>query len=325
MSFDDQNGAAPAAADAPAIVDSPAPAPVETVNTPSNDPPRSMEDTAGDVWDRLHAPRDEAGKFSAKAPETVEPGKDPSATTTDTPASPAPAGEAPKAPVSWPQDKAEAWTKLDPAARVLEPVKARLQAEGVTPAQAVQRLLSAQAHLERDPITALNWLARSYGVNLSQLTQQQQPGQEQTQQPLTDPRVETLQQRIDRLETEAQTRAKQEAETFEQTLKSDVDKFRASPEHPYFDDVKTDMAGLLSAGTAEDLKDAYEKAVWVNPTVRAKVLDDQRKAEATKAAEAAAKARQAGSLNVRSTPANAAPPKSIDETLAAAWDSVQNR
>jgi hypothetical protein len=353
MLVEDQDGAAPVAAEAPAIVDSPAPAPVETVNDTPAEPVKTARDTAADVWDKLHAPRDDAGKFTPKAPDKVEPGDKPSEVTTDTPASPAPAGEAPKAPVSWPQDKAEAWTKLDPDARefilkreaevakgfqttaekykpleevdrLLEPYKAKMQAEGLSPAQGIQRLLRAQDIMERNPIEGINWLARSYGVNLGQLTQQQ-PGQEQTTQPLNDPRVETLQQRIDRLEAEAQTRAKQEADTFEQSLKSEVDKFRASPEHPHFKDVKDDMAALLSAGVVADLKEAYEKAVWANPTARTKVLEDQRKAEATKAADAAAKAKQAGSLNVRSTPANAAPPKNARETMAQAWDAAQNR
>lgn len=359
MSFEEQNGAAPVAAEPTAIVESQAPAPVETVAAPEAEaaPPKSFEDTAAEVWDRLNAPRDDAGKFTAKAPEKVEPGDTPSEAETPAEASPAPAGEAPKAPVSWPQDKTEAWAKLDPDAReyilkreaetargfqanaekfkpyeeldrVFEPVKARLQAEGVSPAQAVQRLLNAQAVLDRDPIAGINWLARSYGVNLGQLTQQpngQDGTNPQQQQPPVDPRVESALARVERLEREAQERAQRDASAFEETLKSDVAKFAASPEHPYFNDVKADMAALLQAGVVTDLKDAYEKAVWANPTARTKVLEDQRKAEAAKAAEAAAKAKQASSLNVRSTPANAAPPKSIDETLARAWDAAHAR
>lgn len=353
MSLEDLNGAAPAAADAPAFVES-APAPVENSPAPAAEAPaRSIEDTAGEVWDRLNAPRSEDGKFASKAPEKVEPDATPSDAATDNPVSPAPAGEAPKPPVSWPQDKAEAWSKLDPDARdyilkreaevakgfqttaekykpleevdrLLEPYKAKLEAEGLSPVQGIQRLLRAQDLLERNPIEGLNWLARSYGVNLGQLAAQP-AGQEQTQQPQIDPRVETLQQRLDRLEADAQTRAKQEAETFEQSLKADVEKFRASPEHPYFDDVKSDMAALLQAGVVADLKEAYEKAVWANPTARSRVLEDQRKAEAAKAADAAAKAKAAGSLNVRSTPANSAPSKSIDETLSRAYDAAQAR
>lgn len=354
MSFEDQNGAASVAAEAPAVVES-APAPVDNTPPPAapEAPVRSIEDTAGEVWDRLHAPRDETGKFASKAPEQVEPDAKPSDATTDTPASPAPAGEAPKPPVSWPQDKAEAWSKLDPDARdyilkreaevakgfqttaekykpleevdrLLEPYKAKLEAEGLSPAQGIQRLLRAQDIMETKPLEGIMWLARSYGVTLGQLAAQP-AGQEQTQQPPIDPRVETLQQRLDRLESDAQTRAKQEAETFEQSLKSEVEKFRASPEHPYFEDVKTDMGSLLAAGVVADLSEAYEKAVWANPATRSKVMEDQRKAEASKAAEAAAKAKAAGSLNVRSTPANSAPPKSIDETLSRAYDAAQAR
>lgn len=354
MSLEDLNGAAPAAADAPAFVES-APAPVDNSPPPAatEQPARSIEDTAGEVWDRLHAPRDETGKFASKAPEKVEPDAKPSDASTDTPASPAPAGEAPKPPVSWPQDKAEAWSKLDPDARdyilkreaevakgfqttaekykpleevdrLLEPYKAKLEAEGLSPVQGIQRLLRAQDIMERNPIEGLNWLARSYGVNLGQLAAQP-AGQEQTQQPPIDPRVETLQQRLDRIEADAASRAKLEAETFEQSLKQEVEKYRTSPEHPYFDEVRPQMAALLNAGEADDVPDAYKKAVWLNEAVRARVLEDQRKAEATKAAEAAAKAKAAGSLNVRSSPANSAPPKSIDETLSRAWDAAHAR
>jgi len=81
------------------------------------------------------------------------------------------------------------------------------------------------------------------------------------------------------------------------------------------------MAGLLQAGLATDLNDAYEKAIYANPTVRAKVLaQQQEQAEAQRKAIAAQKAqaaKQASSVNVtrKGTMAAAKPVGSMEDTI----------
>jgi hypothetical protein len=61
-----------------------------------------------------------------------------------------------------------------------------------------------------------------------------------------------------RYEQEEQTRLNSEIQKFS----SDVDK------HPHFELVREEMAQLLERGKAQDLKTAYEQAVWLVPEVR---------------------------------------------------------
>ena len=71
---------------------------------------------------------------------------------------------------------------------------------------------------------------------------------------------------------------------------SQIQAFAAdSAANPYFNDVKAHMAALLRAGTAKDLRDAYDQAVWANPSIRAQLLAKQSEdKESAKAAEVAA-------------------------------------
>jgi hypothetical protein len=89
----------------------------------------------------------------------------------------------------------------------------------------------------------------------------------------------------------------------------------------FFEEVRNDMAGLLQAGMAADLNDAYEKACYANPNVRAKVLaqqqakaDTERKAQSIQKAQAA---KQASAVNVsrKGTLPSAKAVGSMDDTI----------
>ena len=87
------------------------------------------------------------------------------------------------------------------------------------------------------------------------------------------------------------------------------------PLHPHLDDVLPDLAAFAqadrAAGRAPVLKDLYDRAVWSNPTTRAKMIAAQ---AAPGAAARIDKARRAASTvsTSSSTPAN---PKVADRTL----------
>jgi hypothetical protein len=59
--------------------------------------------------------------------------------------------------------------------------------------------------------------------------------------------------------------------------------------HPYFEEVKQQIFDLLLNGTAGDVADAYEKALWLHPVVREKLIEQK----ISTAAEDAQKAKQA--------------------------------
>ena len=350
MSLDDVTGAATAAPEPTAVVETPS-APVEAVSTPSTAPEISLRDTASEVWDKLNSERDESGKFTSKD-KLAAPVKDEAAATeiSDPTKEQAASSNAPPMPNSWAKEKAETWSKLDSSAReyiaqreievqrgfakqaekyapyqamdqLFEAYADKMTASGMNPVQAVQRLLNAQRILDTNPVHGLAWLARSYGIDVNSIPQQLAQMQAQTAQ--VDPRVETALQRVERLEAELQERQEVERQSLNHSILSEIDTFRASGKHPYFEDVRADMAELITIGSAANLNDAYERAIWANPTTRAKLIEAQRKTEAEQAQAVALKAKTAGSINVRSSPASTAPNRNPRETMAAAWDRAQ--
>lgn len=60
--------------------------------------------------------------------------------------------------------------------------------------------------------------------------------------------------------------------------------------HPYFEKVKSEICSMLDCGLAESVDEAYEKALWIHPSVRAELIAkefDSKAAEADKAKKAA--------------------------------------
>lgn len=201
--------------------------------------------------------------------------------------------------------------------KAIAPFMDNIQASGVEPVQAVQALFNADNILrkgsQQQKVQALHQLARDYGIDIQQAAQ--------TPQQNFDPQVFGLQQKLTQMESwiQQQNLAREQQET--QTLNSEITRFASQPDRVHFEEVRNDMAGLLQAGMAADLNDAYEKACYANPTVRAKVLaqqqakaDSERKAQAVQKAQAA---RTASSVNVarKGTLPSAKPVGSMDDTI----------
>lgn len=158
------------------------------------------------------------------------------------------------------RERAEQLKRYEPLEAAIAPHRQKWAVAGVDEATAVKQLLAASDWLDRDPVTALQHLARQYSVNIASLGQpsQAQPdggaGQPQAQPDPVAKRLEALERQI--------------AERDEQALGSQIEAFSANPANLYFENVKPAMAKLLSAGLATDLQDAYDQAVWANPTIR---------------------------------------------------------
>lgn len=56
---------------------------------------------------------------------------------------------------------------------------------------------------------------------------------------------------------------------------SAVEKFGADPANKYFEEAGADILHLLQTGVAKDLPSAYQKACWLNPSIRAKMIAEQ--------------------------------------------------
>lgn len=162
-------------------------------------------------------------------------------------------------------------------AEVVKPFEQTIKSLGVDAPTAIKALLQADHTLRySDPATKARYfgeLAQQYGINLEQVANP----------PQIDPQYAQMQQQLQMTQQEVY-RFKQEQEKAQQsTLMSEIQKFAADPANAHFEAVKQEMSALLQAGQANDLKEAYEKAVWMRPDIRQSLIDQQR-AEAQKKA-----------------------------------------
>lgn len=168
---------------------------------------------------------------------------------------------------------------------IIKPYEPIIRAEGGTYLGAISNLIQTAYELRQDPSGVISRLAQMYGVNLQQM---QAPAQQ------TDPHVAAMQQRIQQLEGYVQNSLGSQQQQVNAYAQQELEKFLADPSHLYYDEVKPDMAVLLSQGRATDLKDAYDKAVWANPKIRPLMLaEQQRKSEQERIAKAKQKAANA--------------------------------
>lgn len=212
--------------------------------------------------------------------------------------------------------KAEWGTKgqrLNRFEEIISPHLPRWEMNGLDAFTGIQSLIAAQSLLDRNPVDGLVQIARSYGLTPAHLAQAfglpqangQQPGPEGGYAPTANPdiqavlqsalspvmsQVQTLQQQIAR-EREA-SQAAQLAEAQRQ-----VEAFASDPANMYFHNVQDAVADLISlarqSGQDLSLKEAYERAVWADPTIRPHLMKAQADAVAAESARAADEAKKA--------------------------------
>jgi len=318
----------------------PEPAPVEEVVVA----PEAIiaEETPQDDGDKASDGRERGpdGKFIAKQPETAQ-------DTTDQPseavAEPA-AKPAIRAPASWSpaakatfdklppevqqavakreqeidhglRRKSEEVKRYEPLEQIIAPRRAIWAAQGMDEASAIRTLLAAQDLLEKDAVQGIQFLAKSYQIDLSRLAQPQ--GQPYQAQPAPDshPEIAHLKQQLQTLQAQVQT-----AQTA--PLVSQIEAFQNDPANLYFENVRDDMAVLLNNGKASDLKEAYDMACWMRPDIRPFLQTAQ--APAASMQDKAAQARRAA-VSVTGSPGQTAIRKSngsIEDDIRAAFEEV---
>lgn len=273
--------------------------------------------------------RDEAGKFSKAVIEAdpVEPSE-------------APVQEL-RAPNTWKKEAQEAFIKADPIIRAeverreadfhrgidqyrqaadwahkidqsLTPYKATFEKLGITPDVAIAGLAGADHKLRygspQEKAEYFSYLAKVYSIDLGHTAQVAGA---------IDPRIYQLQEENQRLQQTFQYQQQQAQQQEYDALNSEINAFAADPNHSHFEAVRGHMIALLQADQAKDLKDAYEQAIYANPTTRAAVLQQQAAAARNEASKKAQTAKAASSVNMRSRPALATsqPIGTMDDTI----------
>lgn len=290
-------------------------------SAPSDDRPRGP--------DGKFLPKDAAAAPDKAAAPVADPKISPAKDDPAKASAPAAQTAADAPPGGWPADAKAEWSKLSPALKaavakreqeisdgarqwseqrrryetVLSPVAQEAQRLGMTVDQGLNALLAAHHALNRDPAGALRNLAQQYGVDLSTLAgsppangssetvQNQQPDIRALVQQAVQPILAPFQQRFvdeDRRTSEAVT--------------ASVMQFAQSPGHEHFDAVTDEIMAMIPAlkaanpGMSRDqvLQEAYDRAVYANPSTRAAVLASQQaQADEKRRAEARAHANKA--------------------------------
>ena len=365
---DELSGGAPAPAEAP-VPSTPAPEVAAPPPADTKDDSPAAQEAALDadlkkVFEKANKPRDESGKFAPKdgekaAAEALKPdakGEQPKPEAVKT--------EAPKTepPRSWPKELADKWgavppevqaqiTKreaeahqtisrlgqvakaVEPLAKVVQERASYLQRTGLPPQEFISRALDISERMDSgDAIGALRDLAAAYKIDLSQLAPN----------PLDPPELDTLRRDVAELRRTLSSRQHQERATAEEAAAQQnaeltrlVSEVRSSREH--WAEVETELLASIGAlrqsnpslSPKELLEQAYDRAVWANPTTRAK-LEAQRAEKAERerieaAKKAAAVAKNAASINVngRAT-SSAGEGDDLDATLRAVWNKRQS-
>ena len=296
------------------------------------------------------ATNDGAGAAPVVADKTAE-----KESVDDAPQSPPPDSVAP--PKTWRPEAAGMWAQLPPAVQqevlkresdifqgieqyrdlaqtgrtfqqTIAPFQDHFRAAGMDPVATVGNLLNAHHVLARGTPEQKLQLVRAIitdaGLSADDLL---------AEPPYLDPAVRDLRSELTSVKSQLQQREQRELETQRAALQVQVEKFFSAPANKYANEVATEMQNLIVSGQATDLASAYDKAIWLNPVVRGKVLAEQqaaaRAAEEKANAEKAAAAKVAASANIRSTPKSgrtaATAPKSIDETLQETLAAIQSR
>lgn len=223
----------------------------------------------------------------------------------------------------------------EPIANVLEQNRDVFQARNVSYDAGVSQLIAAQRYLDKDPASAIQWLAKSYGVDLNQFAQSSDQSE-------SDPATAALHQKIARLEAQlnqtsnaVQSREQQEAKAREDSILNEANSF--FQDKGLTDDDYGPLAAIISAeralsphkSTAEVLEAAYETFQYRSPERRQQIIAKQQaEAEATRKKEAekkAAEAKKLGALNVKSAPVKGESPKTWDDDLRETYRRVNSR
>ncbi len=282
--------------------------------------------------DRAARARDEQGRFAKAQEERAakeKPGKEPRSTLklkegaaeiappiVAAPAEP-PAVEKVGAPQAWGGLAKVKWDRLpvdvqreiatregerEKAVADLAPVRELLDVNreflvneaGSLPAAVHQLVAFAKMSVEK-PVDLILHIARAKGIDLVALVNgQHQPAHQQPQD------LETIISRA--VEQRLQPIVAQTEHQQSQQLLSTISAFAADPNRPFFNDVRRDMGHLLKTGQAASLEDAYEKATWMNPTIRAHLQQQQSEAAEEQRKAATIKARQAAGASLRGSP-----------------------
>ena len=216
---------------------------------------------------------------------------------------------------------------------VLAPHKEVIEVNGHTPASYLKNVLTVGKFANERPEEFIKWFVTERRINPAEIfgqaaqprapqPYQQAPAYQQGQQidPVTGRiinHVGALQKQLEHVagyieRSQHEQRARTDAE-----INREIEAFENATDehgnsrHPFFNDVEKDMIALIQSKQVSTLEDAYERAVWMNPTTRQKQIENteqKTRQQALREAQEKAKASTKAASSLRSTGGRAAVP-----------------
>jgi len=210
--------------------------------------------------------------------------------------------------------------------RALDPVRNDLVKHGIAEADAIRRLVGAHVRLTENPRESIMWLMQQYGVNPSDILGNVEGGSESSDNAAMR-EIQDLKKRLKEYEERTQQ------ERFS-TVSQQIAEFEKSNE--FFKQVEPEMATIARSFTmrgepAPPLEELYEKACWMNESVRQELLARKEKEKLSKRSaqdkENISKAKRAAKSRVQpsrrtSTTAKEGEKRSLLDDLSEAYDKV---
>jgi hypothetical protein len=213
---------------------------------------------------------------------------------------------------------------------ILKPHMDDFSRAGMDEVGAVRQLLAAHDYLRKDPKQAIQWLAKNYGVDMSEV------GMDTAEDEYADPQVKALQQQVAQLQGFLNQQQQTQMQSVQQDTQSMIDKFASAkdadgnPKYPHFEEVRDRMGVLIQGNQAQDLESAYEMAIYADPKLRQSLMDNYAATKTQKEVktEAVKKAKKAQRSTVRGnpTPAEKALPTglSVRDTIMKSIQQLEN-
>lgn len=209
---------------------------------------------------------------------------------------------------------------------ILRPHMDLFQRYNIHPGNHIQQLLGFQRTLiegtPQQKAELLKQVARDYRIPLDEFGDS----------PYVDPATEQMRHELESLRGQFQQLTAAQQATRLQEVTTTVEKFASDPNRPYFAELINDMTTLIDSKVCKNLEEAYDLAIWRNPTTRAKEQARLQTEAAEKlrkeAAEHAAKAAKATAARVTPTSravGDTAPLGTMDDTIAETLKQIQSR
>lgn len=204
---------------------------------------------------------------------------------------------------------------------------------GKTMGQVFGQFVATQRWLNRDPKEALKYIASTYNLSPQDLLDDDRVSQ-------VDPRVQQLEAQLSALTNHVQGSYQQQYRNHATSVRSSIEAFaketdaNGQPLRPYFDTVYEDMLPIVErlgrsqpdAPLEKVISEAYDRAIYANPDVRAKVIAAEHAKRMQEEKKKADRARFAGS-SVRGNPTAGAMTRTngtsdLDTIIRDVWDDL---